>query len=978
MKAKMEQFPTKNPNPVLSVSKDGTVLYSNEAGEPLLNEWGVRVGDKLPSYIGDLVQRVISRNGPEKIEVKAGKRTYLVAFYPFPDEECVNVYGFDISCQKEFKEKLRESEEKYHDIIETAIEGIWILDDEFRTSYVNKKMAEILGYNQEEMINRFPWEFADKEGINIIKLNMEKRQQGISEILETKYIRSDGSPLWAQVSSKSLFDKSGKFTGVLGMLTDITERKRAEEEVKNASNMLQLIMNNIPQAIFWKDCNSRYLGCNKVFAEDAGFQSPENIVGKTDYDLPWAREQTEWYRECDRRVMKNDTPEYHIYEPQTTADGKLTWLDTNKIPLHDSKGNVIGTLGTYEDITERKEAEESLRLLNLYNRSLIETSLDPLVTIGHDGKILDANNATEQVTGYSRNELIGTDFSDYFTEPEKAKKGYKKVFDEGSVNDYELEIRNKNGKITPVLYNASVYKDESGNVIGVFAAARDITASKKAEEVLKKAHDTLEEKVKERTAELEKAYNSLKESEKGLAEAQIIANIGSWERNLVTGDLYWSNEMYSIFGRNSLEGAPDYNELLNYIHPEDRDYMDKKIKRALNGEPYSTDHRIILHDGEERVVHVHAEVVFDEKNIPVRIRGTVQDITERKKAEEQIQNLANIVESSNDAIGTMSLDGIITSWNKEAEKIYGYSVEEIFGKSISTLAPPHLDKETIKLIEKVKQGKKIQHYETTRLRKDGKIIYVSFTLSPVFNIHGKMTAFSFISRDITERKEAEENLIKMEIARKKEIHHRIKNNLQVISSLLDLQAEQFKNKKCIKDSEVLEAFKESQDRVISMALIHEELYKGEEFETLNFSPYIEELVENLFQTYSLENTDICLKLDLAEDVFFDMDIAVPLGIIVNELVTNSFKHAFSGRDKGEIQIKLSKKENGECVIEDDKSITFTLTVSDNGVGIPEDLKIEDLDSLGLQLVTTLVEQLDGELELQRENGTEFIIRFVVQ
>ena len=156
---------------------------------------------------------------------------------------------------------------------------------------------------------------------------------------------------------------------------DITERKRAEEEVQGARNMLQLIMNNIPQGIFWKDRNSRYMGCNKVFAKATGVESPESIVGKTDYELPWLPEQIEWFREYDRKVMENDTPEYHIVEPQKEADGKLAWIETNKIPLHDAKGNVIGILGTYEDITERKKAEEALRLSNLYNRSLIEASL---------------------------------------------------------------------------------------------------------------------------------------------------------------------------------------------------------------------------------------------------------------------------------------------------------------------------------------------------------------------------------------------------------------------------------------------------------------------------------------------------------------------------------------------------------------------------------------------------------------------------
>jgi len=176
-----------------------------------------------------------------------------------------------------------------------------------------------------------------------------------------------------------------------------------------------------------------------------------------------------------------------------------------------------------------------------------------------------------------------------------------------------------------------------------------------------------------------------------------------------------------------------------------------------------------------------------------------------------------------------------------------------------------------------------------------------------FDKEGKFTGVMSMLTDITKRKEAEEALANLEIARKKEIHHRIKNNLQVISSLLDLQAEKFNNREYIQDSDVLEAFRESKDRVISMALIHEELYKGGGFDTLNFSSYIEKLSENLFQTYRLGNDDLILNMDLEENIFFDMDIAVPLGIIVNELVSNSLKHAFTERG-GEIRIRLCREK----------------------------------------------------------------------
>jgi len=660
------------------------------------------------------------------------------------------------------------------------------------------------------------------------------------------------------------------------------------------------------------------------------------------------------------------------------SDGEIRHLLGNARPLHDEQGNPRGSVSAFIDITERKRAEEALRLSNIYNRSLIEASLDPLVTIGPDGKITDVNGATELATGHSRNELIGTDFSDYFTEPEKARKGYQQVFTNGEVRDYPLEIQHKNGCITPVLYNASVYKNEAGKVIGVFAAARDITELKKAEKALKKAHDNLEENVKARTSELEEAYNSLMEKERRLSEAQRIAHLGNWDRDLVTNKLYWSDEMYRIFGLRPQEFEVTYDIFLNhYAHPDDRKYVNDAVKGAFNGKPFDIDYRIILDNGVERIVHGQGEVIFDPDNIPVQVRGTVQDITERKKAEEKIQSLANIVESSNDGIITESLDGIITNWNKGAEQIYGYSAKEILGKPISILEPLHLNEETKKLAELVQQGERIQQYETLRLRKDGTVINVSITLSPIFDASGKLTAVSVIYRDITKRKEAEEALEKVQEAHIKEIHHRIKNNLQVISSLLSLEAEKFS------DVKMLESFRESQNRVASMALIHEELYKGNELDTLDFATYLQKLTADLFDSYNLRNNDVSLKLDL-EKIHLGMDIAIPLGIIVNELISNSLKHAFPAGKEGEIHIGLHKTEifaanyeipypGPSCM--EKNGFHYILTVADNGKGIPEKIEFPNTDSLGLQLVNILVEQIDGCVELKRNKGTEFTIWF---
>ena len=185
----------------------------------------------------------------------------------------------------------------------------------------------------------------------------------------------------------------------------------------------------------------------------------------------------------------------------------------------------------------------------------------------------------------------------------------------------------------------------------------------------------------------------------------------------------------------------------------------------------------------------------------------------------------------------------------------------------------------------------------------------------------------------------------------------------------------FKGRKNIKDSEVLNGSEKAKTELF-LLLLYMKNCKGENIDVLNFSKYIKELAENLLLTFRLD-TDVNLNFDLEENIFLDMDTAIPLGIVINELVTNSFKYAFFGRDKGKIRIRLRREEIGECKTEECKIASFILSISDNGVGIPEDLEIEDYDSLGLQLVTSLVDQLDGELELKRDNGTEFIIRFTI-
>jgi PAS domain S-box len=243
--------------------------------------------------------------------------------------------------------------------------------------------------------------------------------------------------------------------------------------------------------------------------------------------------------------------------------------------------------------------------------------------------------------------------------------------------------------------------------------------------------------------------------------------------------------------------------------------------------------------------------------------------------------------------------------------------------------------------------------------------------------------FQGLVYDITERKMAEETLEKIDKIRIKEVHHRIKNNLQVISSLLSLQAEKFE------DKEVIEAFRESQNRVASIAMIHEELHESESTDALDFADYLRKLTTDLFSSYNVGNRNINLKLNL-EQVYLDMNTAIPLGIIVNELISNSLKHAFPAGNGGEININFCRSKtfaakydlsgpDNDCPDGEDytnsSSFRYILTVADNGRGIPEEIDFKNADSLGLQLVNILVEQINGCIKLKRSQGTEYIICF---
>jgi PAS domain S-box-containing protein len=270
---------------------------------------------------------------------------------------------------------------------------------------------------------------------------------------------------------------------------EIAERDRAEEALGRSRTVLAHILDSVPQSIFWKDRESRYLGCNAVFAKAAGLDSPQAIVGKTDFDLPWPRQDTEAYRADDAEVMRNNRGKRHIVEPLQQADGSRLWIDTSKVPLADRRGTVYGVLGIYDDMTERRRAELALQESEQKYRALLDATDTGYVIVDAEGRVLDANAEYARLTGHETpQQILGRKVTEWTAEHDRARNAaeVRKCAERGGVRNLQIDYVNPQGGCTPIEINAAVLQSGAGNRI--VTLCRDITERMHLDCQLRQAH----------------------------------------------------------------------------------------------------------------------------------------------------------------------------------------------------------------------------------------------------------------------------------------------------------------------------------------------------------------------------------------------------------------------------------------------------------------------------------------------------------
>ncbi|MGO9015353.1 MAG: sensor histidine kinase [Dissulfurispiraceae bacterium] len=325
------------------------------------------------------------------------------------------------------------------------------------------------------------------------------------------------------------------------------------------------------------------------------------------------------------------------------------------------------------------------------------------------------------------------------------------------------------------------------------------------------------------------------------------------------------------------------------------------------------------------------------------------DITPRFAAE-------GVINSMNDALLVLDSEGIVRLINHSSVILFGLPETDLLGKHIKDIISDNDLPDFSVLVRR----HTLPNQEFSYVHPKNGNLALSMSVSTMSNIQGQLLAIVCIARDITDRKLAEQQIkqsLKEKEALLREIHHRVKNNLAIVSSLLSLEARK------IKDAGVKSLFEESQQRVRSMALVHEKLYQTKDLSSINFESYIKSMVLDIISMYRIDTSAITTEINI-RDIELDLESAVPCGLIINELLTNAFKHAFPKKGKGVLSINFTKTDG-----------TYTLAIKDNGIGLPEGFDYKEAGTLGLQLVNILTDQLGGTLEIKSDKGTEAVVMF---
>jgi len=842
--------------------------------------------------------------------------------------------GYVINTRDVTERILKEN--RIRDIIEHSTIIFYKHDTDHQVTYISPQVEDIFGYSQKEAKQKWT-EFATDHPANEVgfKHTLKAIETGERQpTYDLELRKKDGDKVWVRVNEAPIVE-DGETKAMVGSLTDITKQREYEEELKEMS----MVAAKTTDAIIITDTEEQITWVNKSF-EDLTQYTLEEALGEKPGELLQGEKSSQASKNrmrdaIDRKESVTETIRNY------SKDGTEYWLELTIDPLFNENDECTGFIAIERDVTEKIKRQARLQESLERYQVVSKATSDTIWEYDIETEQIQYNNNILDVFGYSVAEV---DNAKQWWEKNIHPEDRERVFE--AFEDYiangderfhlEYRFRCADGSYKYVLDRAYIVTDDSGAPKQVIGAMQDITERKNY-------------------------IKRLKQERERLQEAQQIGKIGDWDFSVNTGAIFWSDQMYDIYGRNLALPPPTYEELREY-YPTDFEYHDKIVSEAIeNAGDYEFDLKIRTDNGIEKYVHAEGYTEVDDQGQVIKLHGIVQDITDRKKREleiaareKQIRAVIDNIEGtlyryvlrpdgSDDMVyissGIEDLLGITAQQAEDSTEILWELIDsrdlEEFKDSVETSA------ETLE-----------PWYQDFRIETpSGEKKWLRGTGRPERLDDGTIqwnTLITNITKEV-QQQEINETLVQ-------EVHHRVKNNLAIIIGFLDLQLHELPE-----DSRERLSLERAINRIYSISQVHKLLYEGSNFSEINVAEYLESLKKHVTNTMNLKSA-ITFEID-ADDLQMNVNELTPLGMLLNELVTNSVKYAFEGKKHGSIAIKISKDNN-----------TYQVYYKDDGIGI-EKATFEETQTSGLNLVKILLAQLEAEYRLLDQDGFSLLITF---
>jgi PAS domain S-box-containing protein len=739
---------------ILAVSAENKVLFANKRFTMMWNipQDIVATSDDsllLKTVLGQLadpegfvqeVQRLYSSNEEsfDSIDFKDG-RVFERSSRPLMEQGTVQgrVWSFrDVTDRKRAEEALKESEGKYHRLVEESPDAITI----YRGGtivFANSATVELLRMSSvDQLLGRAVLDFVHPDSRAIVAERMKEvssRPRTLSPVQE-RLVRVDGSVV--DVEMRAIPTTYENQPAVQLLARDITERKRMEEAILYEQSLLRAILDNVPDHVYFKDKESRFLKISRSQSGVFGLGDPTQAVGKTDSDF-FSYEHSQQALKDEQNIIQSGIAIVNIEEKETWPDGRETWVSTTKMPLQNAGGQIIGTFGISKEITERKHAEQALRENEEFFRLLFTASPDAILLFDPNStlvpwEIVDCNEVACRMNGYTREELIGKsiDMLNLSAATQEERDSYRKQVEEKGLNCFETVHRHRDGHIFPIEVAAAVVVRGGRQLL--LGIDRDITERKRAEEALR---------------ESEERYRGMFEN---VQDVYYESSLDGTILELSPSIAMWSKGQYH---REELIGKSmdDF-----YDQPKQRD----ALLAELQARGRVTDFEIMLknRDGSLFACSVSASIQNDKRGGKQKIVGSLRDVSERRKAEETRLLLTTALESTANGVAITDLNGDLVWINKAFSDMTGYSRAEVLGRNPKFLKSGKQDGAFYKRLWETISAGHVWHGELINKKKDGGLYIDEMMITPLKNSDGNLKNFIAVNQDVTERRRGEELL----------------------------------------------------------------------------------------------------------------------------------------------------------------------------------------------------------------------------